>query len=632
MNLSWVSLCLVGFGGAFLGAYLLTPVMERLAPRLSLMDLPDPRRIHTRPTPRAGGIAVFLGFHAGCALIFLIPHPVMFGDLSRDWWLRFLAVSALLLAVGIADDTLRLRPLAKLGGQTAAALLAYALDFRFGVMLRMPVPGLVDLALTLAWLLTFINIFNLIDGIDGLATGLALVASVGLMLSLVLRRQPSDAIVTLALAGAGLAFLRYNFHPARIFLGDSGSMFLGLTLAVLALSTASKSAVLSSLLVPLLAVGVPLFDTLLAIWRRSVRQILGRSGHDKNGAGVSSILMGDTDHLHHRLQREGMSQRRVAVLLFLLSGALVVVGLLLMTFHYYVVGISLAAFVAGVYVMVRHLAHVELWDTGTAVLRGLRRPPRRVLCVLLYPLVDVLIMGGALAATIFIFADTPPGQFVGRLLKYSVVWISVPFLVLILSGSYHRVWSRAGAAEFAMFLTALAGGLLLAAGLANVLLHFSARELLKYLPVYGGITLVILTGLRGCRPVILDLMAYRWRRHTAPHPPRRLLLYGADDCAMLFLREQGYAALDNQVAEQVLGLLDDDSNLHGRMIHGCRVLGGLEYFLQHAAALAVDEVILTQEMQPDNLTRLKEAALRQGIALSAWHTERRRIIPEPTHA
>jgi UDP-N-acetylmuramyl pentapeptide phosphotransferase/UDP-N-acetylglucosamine-1-phosphate transferase len=619
MSVPFISLGVLVFGGAFLVVYLLTPLVERLAPALGMMDIPDSRRVHGRPTPRTGGMAVFVGFHAGCAASVLFPGPSFAGDLDVSWWLRFLVVSAALLGLGLADDALPLRPVVKLGGQTAVAMLAYALDIRFGTALGVPLPALVDLTLTLVWFLVFVNIFNLIDGMDGVATGLALVASLGIVLSLVFRGKTGDILPLLAFAGACLAFLRYNFHPARIFLGDCGSMFLGLTLAAVALSTVSKSAVLPSLLVPFMAAGVPLFDALLAVWRRGVRQ-RGR---------VSAIFEGDTDHLHHRLGRKGMSQRQVAVLLYLFSAALILVGLLLMTLHSFVVGISLSAFVAGVYVIVRHLARVELWDTGAALLRGLQRPPRKALAVVLYPLVDVLIMAGALAVTLRFFAGPIHGPFAQRLPMLSVIWVGIPFIVLVFAGTYRRVWSRAGASEFAMLLIALAGGLLLAGGLANLLLGFSGGDLIACLLPYGGLTLAAVIGIRCVRPVVLDLMAYGWPRPAGGPSPRRLLLYGAADRAMLFLSERRYAAVENPGHEQIVGLLDDDSNLHGRLIHGYRVLGGPDYLLENTGALAPDEIVIAKEMTPEQKALLLDAATRQGIEVSEWRTERCRVSEPP---
>ncbi len=615
VNINFFSLTVCVFGAAFVLTYVLTPLTIRLASRLGMMDRPDARHAHARPTPRAGGLSVFLGFHAGCAVCLLLLGPRFAGDLGPAWWRRFAAVSAVLLLVGLADDARRLRPLVKLAGQAAAAMLAYALGIRFGAMLQIPLPQIADLLLTVGWFLAIINAFNLIDGIDGLAAGLALIASLGLIVSLILRKQTGDVAMILSLTGACLAFLRYNFHPARIFLGDGGSMFLGLTIAATACSTASKSALVPSLLVPLLAVGVPVFDTLLAVWRRGVRKVLRPR---------AAIMEPDNEHLHHRLGRAGLSQRQVATLLYLLSAAMVIVGLLMMTFSSHVLGISLTAFVGGVYVVVRHLAHVELWDTGTAILRGLERPPRKTIAVLLYPLADVILMAGLLAATIHFFSEAPEGRFLERVVRDSVVWVGIPFLILILTGTYRRVWTRAGAAEFAVLLASLAGGLLFATGLADLLFGYTARDLATRLAVYGGLAVAALAGLRAIRPIVLDLMAGR-RPPAAAGPARRLLLYGAGDRAMLFLQEHGYAALEGQGREHIAGLLDADTNLYGRLIHGYHVLGGMDWLLQEAGAVPFDELVIAADLEPAERARLLDIARRRGLEVSEWRTDRRRL-------
>lgn len=624
MNFVFIRQCGMALGVSFLLTYLVTPLAERLASRLRMMDYPGPRRVHQRPTPRTGGIAVFLGFHAGCAALFLFPGPAFAGDLHPGWWLGFAVTSGALLLVGLADDALNLRPTVKLACQTGVALLAYALGHRIGTVLGTPLTPIVDLVLTVAWFLMFINVINLIDGMDGVATGLALVASLGIALALILRQRMGDVLVLLSLSGACLAFLRYNFHPARIFLGDSGSMFLGLTLAATSLATVSKSAALPSLLVPLLAVGIPLFDALLAVWRRSVRQAL-RMGETGQPRGVAAILTGDTDHLHHRLARKGLSQRQVAWLLYLFSGTLILIGLLLMTFRSYVVGISLTAFVAGVYVVVCHLAHVELWDTGTSLLRGLSRPSRHVLAVLLYPLVDLLIMALAMAFALHSLPDVFPGSFAARFLKIGVIWVGIPFMVLTVSGTYQRVWSRSGASEFAMLLISLGGGLLMAGGVSSLLLGLTGRDLFACLPLYGGLTLATLIGVRAIRPMLLDLMAYRWLRWAGGPSPRRLLLYGAGDRALLFLRELGYTAIGNPVHEQIYGLLDEDSNLYGRRVHGYCVLGGMDWLHQKSGLGIFDELVIVADLAPEERTRLLDFAEQRGFEVSEWQTSRCRV-------
>ena len=226
---------------AFATVFALVPKISAIALRIGAVDLPGPRRLHQQPIPRIGGIAVFAGFHFACALRFLLPwgHPTT-GSLTTSWWMSYLGVSAFLLAVGVADDLRGLKPISKLLYQIAGACIMFALDVRVGNILGIDLPIIVDLGVTVLWFLAITNAFNLIDGMDGLAAGLASIAAAGIMGSFLFRQLPGDALVMVALLGACLAFLRFNFNPASIFLGDGGSMFLGFTLASVALSTGSK--------------------------------------------------------------------------------------------------------------------------------------------------------------------------------------------------------------------------------------------------------------------------------------------------------------------------------------------------------------------------------------------------------
>ena len=184
---------------------------------------------------------------------------------------------------------------------------------------------------------------------------------------------PGSIVLLVALAGASLAFLRYNFHPATIFLGDTGSMFIGLVLGVISLQTVTKNTFFLSMTIPMLVLGVPIYDTLLAVWRRSVRQIV--SGREAAGTEKrAGIMQADMDHLHHRLLKSGLSTRRVATILCILNGGLVGFGLLMATFKSHAYGIFLLALLAAVYVLLRRLAVIELRDTGKMLLTGLRRP------------------------------------------------------------------------------------------------------------------------------------------------------------------------------------------------------------------------------------------------------------------
>jgi UDP-GlcNAc:undecaprenyl-phosphate GlcNAc-1-phosphate transferase len=248
---------------ALVVSYALTPMMIILGKRMGIVDVPDGedknngRRVHESPTPRSGGLAVILAFNIGCLVTYFIFWPGFKGVLDMSWWSAFMWASLILVFVGLLDDKRGLSPWTKLIGQTLAASLLYYLTGKgFDKMLGFDLPWLLDYGLTLIWFLAIINAFNLIDGLDGLCSGLAVISTLGLGASFVLRGMPGDGLIVLALTGAALGFLRYNFHPAKIFLGDTGSMFFGFALASMALATSEKSALVISLGVPFIAAGV----------------------------------------------------------------------------------------------------------------------------------------------------------------------------------------------------------------------------------------------------------------------------------------------------------------------------------------------------------------------------------------
>ena len=299
---------------AFATTYVLVPAVKRLAIRLDAVDYPSKRRINTRPIPRMGGLAVFAGLVVACILQIigtwnwgwpsaLVPHPSM----SLNYPL--LAVSfCLITAVGAIDDVISLRPRAKLAGQIVAASVAAAGGLVIGSVVNPFVPGAyIDLGwlaypITVVYLVAFANIINLIDGLDGLATGISGIAAFAMFGFAALSGRGDAAALSIALFGSTLAFLRFNFHPASIFLGDAGSLLLGFALGTISLLSVSRTAALTSLLIPLIVAGVPILDTLSAIVRRKRAHV--------------SIGQADKGHIHHRLIQEGYDQRQAVLLIY----------------------------------------------------------------------------------------------------------------------------------------------------------------------------------------------------------------------------------------------------------------------------------------------------------------------------
>ena len=292
-------------------AALLGPVAILISRRLGVMAAPGGRRIHLRPTPLLGGVALYLAFAVGVIVSF-----------SHDGEMRgLLLVGGLAAAVFIVDDVRGMPAAVKLGIEAGLALLAM-LAFPGNLISFLTLPhvgivriGLLAYPLTLAWLLGMQNTVNLLDGVDGLAAGVVGIVAVTLLIAAASRGPVQVVVATAALAGACGGFLLFNFHPARIFMGDSGSHFLGLALGLLSILGVAKVAVVFALAVPALALAVPIVDTGWAIVRRR-RQGL-------------SIAHPDTRHIHHQLLDFGLSQPETCLVFYCATGILGALGLML---------------------------------------------------------------------------------------------------------------------------------------------------------------------------------------------------------------------------------------------------------------------------------------------------------------
>lgn len=352
---------------ALVAALLVTPAVVRAVTARGVyghartLD-PDAARI-----PRLGGIAVCLATSAALGVAALVPGGVIPGRTAESTFLvGVLLAGWIIFAAGLLDDLYDLRPTTKLLAQCLAALVAYGMGFRIetisfaGVSLQI---GLLSLALTVLWIVAVVNAFNLIDGLDGLATGIGLVALGSTFVVAWMLGNPEVAVVCAALGGALLGFLRYNFRPARIFLGDSGSQFIGFMLAVLSVHGSTKSATAVLAAVPLLVLALPLMDTLFSIVRRWLR------GKPVFGA--------DERHLHHRLLAIGLTHVRAVVLLYVLAAALAVLGMVLAFGPPTTVAATslagAAVIVALLLFAIKRLGYHEFAEAGIVVTAGVRR-------------------------------------------------------------------------------------------------------------------------------------------------------------------------------------------------------------------------------------------------------------------
>jgi len=308
------------FCGALATALLLTPMIAEWARKKGICDHPSSRRIHAQCMPRAGGIALLLSFLVAYLIVYPMAKGGDFSSLLQKDQLFFLLGACLIFLLGLADDISSIPPVFKLLGQIMVGLLVWTGGIRVDLLSVTLHKGVVlpvglSFCITIFWVVLLINAINLIDGLDGLAAGICLFVSLTLLTLCLSSVNPMVPVGLSALAGACLGFLRYNFNPAMIFMGDSGSYLLGYLLAVLTIQGAMKSQATVALLIPIIALGVPLLDTLLAPIRRFV---LGKK-----------MFTADQGHIHHLLLRLGYSQRRVVVIIY---GITVLLGLTCLAF------------------------------------------------------------------------------------------------------------------------------------------------------------------------------------------------------------------------------------------------------------------------------------------------------------
>ncbi|HOA42944.1 MAG TPA: MraY family glycosyltransferase [Bacillota bacterium] len=299
---------------AFIITFGLTPLAIKIAPKIGALDIPkDDRRMHTVTMPRFGGFAIYMGSMVASAL--LLPG-------TTDHRMTGIAVGAtLILIMGIIDDIHGLSAKVKLVGQIACACILFATNVRISFVSDpfgngiIEFPWIVSLLVTILWIVGITNTINLIDGLDGLAAGVSFIATIAIAYIAYIHGRYEVCMAFMALAGSCLGFLPWNFHPAKIFMGDGGALYLGFMIASISVMSPMKSATVIATILPIFVLALPILDTALAIVRRV-----------KNGR---PIMEADKGHLHHKIMNVGMGQKRTVLTLYSISGIMGVAAILI---------------------------------------------------------------------------------------------------------------------------------------------------------------------------------------------------------------------------------------------------------------------------------------------------------------
>ena len=573
---------------AFIVAAAMMPVAKAAGVRFGIIAQPSSDRPHAKPTALLGGLAVMAGFIATIGFVGILSglpyHSIP--------WLAGFAVA--MCSVGLLDDIVDLRPRHKLILELAAICILGGWGPQLDILPYQPL----NIALTIFWLITATNAFNLIDGIDGLAAGVGIVAALSIAAVAGLHQHEGTMVVGLALAGALAGFMVFNFPPASIFMGDEGALAVGLVLGVLSIQAShyGEGSLPARLAMPLLALMVPLLDTVTVTVTRLA------TGNPISKRGL--------DHSHHRLTRLGMSTRSAAAALI---GLQVIAG-----------GCAIALTVVPGYDAVLLLPFMALFFALVALflmdrsfdgespghLEDLPAIARVILSFGYKRRFVELILDVALVAAAYFGAMMLRFDFDLSIAQVDQMLIGLPWVVMLgcgaflVAGVYRGIWRYTGLAEGVRFaLAAMIAGL--AVKLASAILPITISRAML-------VVFVLL--------LFNFLVATRWSFHVfrrigrfLAHSARRLVIVGAD--------ARGAAAVQHLhstigASAELLGLLDDDSFKHGKLFHGYPVLGSLDNLGEIMARTPFDEIVIAQEtLSATELAALESFTVSHRITL-----------------
>ena len=586
---------LIGFISLVLSA-VLTFAVRSFARKYGFVAKPKTDRWHKKPTAMMGGVAIFLA----TLLVFLL-----FVEQTAQSWI-VMGGASLLFLVGLIDDALNIKPYQKLIGQ----FIGTALVISSGLVLPWTDSQIFNIAITAFWIIGITNAINLLDNMDGLAAGIAAIAAFSLALGFGAGSNPADLLLVCAFVGALAGFLIFNFNPASIFMGDSGSMFVGFLLASSVLLTdigGRSRSVFSVLAVPVLILFVPIFDTTFVT---ILRKIWGRKASQ-----------GGRDHTSHRLVALGLSERSAVLLLYALALAAGVLSLLLrdlqLTQSLALVGVFILSLtLIGVY-----LAKVKVYDEEETALENHAvfgflfnlSHKRRVFEVIL----DALLISLAYYASYFLlfgaFEDTRNWDLFIKTLPLLVVLKLGAFLV---AGVYRGIWRYTSVGDFVTFFKGNALGSVLS--VLAILLLYRFEEFSRTLFVVDGVILFL--ALAGSR------MAFRLFRQMLPQygrkTGRRVLIYGAGDGGELVLRE-----INNnpELSYHPVAFIDDDPLKTGKVIHGLRVYEGNGSLVKICRQKQVEEILIScRRISPERLNHVRDVCRQTEISL-----KRAQLVIEP---
>jgi|GEM_PF-52675 len=613
---------------AVLTALFTTPWVIRLAKLIGAIDQPGGRKIHSKVTPRLGGLAVFVSMGV-TTMAALLLFPEMFNEF-RQYPVEtgtVLLSLVIIFALGFRDDLKPLTPGVKFGVQLLVAALVYLVGFKISNITNPLGTGvinveLVDFPLTLLWIVGVTNAFNLIDGLDGLASGVATIAAISMFTVSLMAGEMWSAGLALIMAGALIGFLRYNFRPAKIFLGDSGSLLIGFSLALMSIQSTTKISTGFALLFPMLVLILPITDTLVSMARRFLGSFLSEDSGGRPGSllhKMKFMFTPDKAHIHHQLLSLGLSHRNSVLLLYLVSAFFASGAFLLTQVDSSEASIALGA-VFGVVLIagVRRLQYHEI----AIVNNGLILPVYERWIInrsIFLGLIDLFFVALSYGLSYLLIGHLHPGSFDLFINQTLVMVVSVQVAVLWISGLYREKLKQLGVGTVLGITTSVFYALV---GSALVLILPGTMNLsmaLQFLVLDFYILLTFILGIR----IAYQVLSFWFNRNK--RSGENVLIYGANENGTMLLHKINHS-MDSRF--KVVGFLDDDPYLEGKMIYGYPVLGTHWNLSQMLDKRNVESILICQpNLKSENFRRLKRIAEARGVNIKHLQIKLRDLTP-----
>ncbi len=586
-----------------LASLLLTRYCLKVFPRLGLLDgHTGGRHIHQTAIPRGGGLAMVLAYCLGL---------VLFSLWSERWGAFVLPLQSLqyfiplipLVVLGVLDDRFGISAKWKLLCQLGIALMAWHFGIRFDAIGSMILPTWLSLIATAFWITGMVNAFNFIDGVDGLAGGIAIISSFCLGGVMLMQGDGKNAFQIICLAAACLGFLRYNLHPAKIFMGDTGSMFIGYILGCIGIITSTKQATIPTIVVPILACGIPILDTTLAIWRRFTYKLLHLDDHSVG------LMKPDRLHIHHRLLNYFQNnQRKTVSTIYLLAFLLCAMAILCVFIPKHLPWLAFLTALVAFSLVIHRIAVIELWNSTRLFYGHFALARTGIILNILHPLWDL----GIIFLAFFLVAKEHRPQMV-----VMIQWIALVFLVLLLSKTYQIFWNHCVPDDHFRMLRILVLGFLLSYAYSLLMPGFTLPAKSFFYAL--GISFF---GIEAERLGLLYIRTLLVRHHNfSPLQMEEMtsvLIYGIGQGALLYMNNLMNS--ERRIGkEKIIGFLDSDRVFKQGYCYGLKVLGDLYDLPQIWRVQKFQKIVLCKDdLQEREWQQVKDFCQQNEVVLVSF--------------